>query len=57
MTILLVEQLATKALQIADHVTVMDDGRVLQSGPPSDFHDMRELQEAYFGGSGDTLTL
>ena len=57
MTILLVEQLATQALEIADHVTVMDDGRIVQSGPPSDFHDMRELQEAYFGGSGDTLTL
>jgi branched-chain amino acid transport system permease protein len=53
MAILLVEQLAQQALKIADHVTVMDDGRVTHTGPPADFHDLRELQEAYFGASGD----
>jgi branched-chain amino acid transport system ATP-binding protein len=49
MTILLVEQLAEQALAISDHVTVIDDGRVCDSGPPSDFGDASRLQEAYFG--------
>jgi branched-chain amino acid transport system ATP-binding protein len=49
MTIVLVEQLAEQALVIADHVTVIDNGRVVASGPPEQFHDQRGLQEAYFG--------
>jgi branched-chain amino acid transport system ATP-binding protein len=51
MTIVLVEQLAEQALVIADHVTVIDNGRVVASGSPQDFHDQRDLQEAYFGDS------
>ena len=50
-TILLAEQLAQNALAIADHVSVMDAGQVVASGPPEDFSDMHELEEAYFGGS------
>jgi len=53
MAVLLVEQLAQQALKIADHVTVMDDGRAIRTGSPAEFHDLRELQEAYFGASGD----
>jgi branched-chain amino acid transport system permease protein len=49
MTILLVEQLAEQALLIADHVTVLDNGRVVAAGPPEEFHDQRGLQAAYFG--------
>jgi branched-chain amino acid transport system permease protein len=49
MTILLVEQLAEQALAIADHVTVLDNGRVVATGLPEQFHDQRGLQEAYFG--------
>ena len=49
LTILLVEQLAERALGLADHVTVMDRGRVVASGPPSDFTDLQSLQEAYLG--------
>jgi branched-chain amino acid transport system permease protein len=49
MTILLVEQLAEQALLIADHVTVIDNGRVVATGAPQEFHDQRGLQEAYFG--------
>jgi branched-chain amino acid transport system permease protein len=49
MTVVLVEQLAEQALLIADHVTVIDNGRVVATGPPEDFHDQRGLQEAYFG--------
>jgi branched-chain amino acid transport system ATP-binding protein len=51
MTILLVEQLAEQALAVADHVTVIDTGQIVKSGPPELFHDRRELQEAYFGAS------
>jgi branched-chain amino acid transport system permease protein len=49
MTILLVEQLAEQALAIADHVTVLDNGRVVAAGPPEQFRDQRSLHEAYFG--------
>jgi branched-chain amino acid transport system permease protein len=48
LTVLLVEQLAQKALAIADHVTVLNNGRVVATGLPGDF-DIDELQEAYFG--------
>jgi ABC-type branched-subunit amino acid transport system ATPase component len=51
MTILLVEQVAEQALAIADHVTVIDNGRVVATGPPQQFNEQRELREAYFGGS------
>jgi ABC-type branched-subunit amino acid transport system ATPase component len=34
---------------IADHVTVIDNGRVVASGAPEPFHDQRGLEEAYFG--------
>ena len=49
LSVMLVEQLAEKALPIADHVTVIDDGKIVASGAPEQFHDLRELQEAYFG--------
>jgi branched-chain amino acid transport system ATP-binding protein len=49
MTILLVEQLAEQAVAIADHVTVIDDGRICDSGSPREFEDPARLQEAYFG--------
>jgi branched-chain amino acid transport system permease protein len=51
MTIVLVEQLADQALVIADHVTVIDNGRVVATGAPEKFHDQQGLQEAYFGDS------
>ncbi|HEX4466720.1 MAG TPA: ABC transporter ATP-binding protein [Solirubrobacteraceae bacterium] len=49
MTILLVEQLAEQALAICDHVTVIDEGVIRDSGAPAEFEDSRRLQEAYFG--------
>jgi branched-chain amino acid transport system permease protein len=53
MTVILVEQLAEQALSVADHVTILDGGRVATHGPPGDFHDLSQLQEAYFGhGAG-----
>jgi branched-chain amino acid transport system permease protein len=48
LTVLLVEQLAQKAVAIADHVTVLDNGRVVATGPPSEFGDLDQLQDVYF---------
>jgi branched-chain amino acid transport system ATP-binding protein len=49
MTILLVEQLADLALGIADHVTIVDHGRIVDAGLPDRFRNRADLQEAYFG--------
>jgi branched-chain amino acid transport system permease protein len=54
MTIVLVEQLAEQALRIADHVSVMDNGRIVAEGPPERFHDQKGLHEAYFGDTAGT---
>jgi branched-chain amino acid transport system ATP-binding protein len=54
LTILLVEQLAERALAIADHVTVMDNGEIIRDGLPADFADRRRLEEAYFGVKGES---
>jgi len=47
LTILLVEQLADKALAIADHVTVLDRGQVVTSGAAESFKDVTKLEAAY----------
>ena len=49
LAIIVVEQLADRAMHIADHVTVLDGGRVIGAGAPGSFHDLEQLQEAYFG--------
>jgi branched-chain amino acid transport system permease protein len=49
LSILLVEQLAEKAIAIADHVTVLDAGQVVAEGLPEEFHDSSKLEAAYFG--------
>jgi len=49
LSILLVEQLAEKAIAIADHVTVLDAGQVVAEGAPEEFLDSRKLEAAYFG--------
>ena len=49
LSILLVEQLAEKAIAIADHVTVLDGGQVVAEGDPEEFLDSRKLEAAYFG--------
>ena len=54
LTILLVEQLAERALAIADHVTVMDNGEIIRDGLPSEFADRSRLEEAYFGIKGES---
>jgi branched-chain amino acid transport system ATP-binding protein len=48
--ILLVEQAAEDAVRIADHVTVLDVGRVVIDKPADQITDVAEIQHAYLGG-------
>ena len=48
-TILMIEHNVEKALEIADQVYVMEDGRVEMSGSPSDVQASSILQEVYLG--------
>jgi branched-chain amino acid transport system ATP-binding protein len=50
-TILLVEQNARQALQVADYGYVMERGRVMFSGPGTDLLSMPEVQRTYLGQS------
>ena len=49
-TILLVEQNATKALQIADRAYVLETGSVTLSGTGAEFSRSDEVRKAYLGG-------
>lgn len=51
LSIVLVEQLAEKAVAIADHVTVLDDGKVVAAGSYEMFQDVSRLEETYFAAS------
>jgi branched-chain amino acid transport system ATP-binding protein len=48
LTLLMVEQNAYQALRIADFGYVMQEGRIVKSGPPDQLLDMEELRKAYF---------
>ncbi|MFO7273920.1 MAG: ABC transporter ATP-binding protein [Bacillota bacterium] len=48
-TILLVEQNAHQALQIADRAYVLETGRVVLSGPARELGDNPKVREAYLG--------
>ncbi len=48
-TILLVEQNARKALQVADHAYVLEGGRVAQEGPAAELQGDPRIVEAYLG--------
>lgn len=48
-TILLVEQNARKALQIADYAYVLEGGRVVQEGPADQLQGDPRIVEAYLG--------
>ncbi len=53
MTILLVEQNARAAFKVADHVYLMDRGRVVLDGEPDELLDDERVQHAYLGGGYD----
>jgi branched-chain amino acid transport system ATP-binding protein len=46
---LLVEQAVEAAIRYADHVAVLDSGKVVLSGPASQVDDLSVLRDAYFG--------
>jgi branched-chain amino acid transport system ATP-binding protein len=49
LTILLVEQNVGLSLKIADHVYVMETGRIVSSGPPAAFAGHGDLARYYLG--------
>lgn len=49
LTILLVEQNVTRALEIADRAYVLSSGQIVQSGRASDIGNEHELAATYFG--------
>ena len=53
-TVLLVEQNAAQALQLADRAYVLETGRVVKSAPAHDLLTDPEVQAAYLGGDLDT---
>jgi len=48
-TILLVEQMATVALELADHAYVLENGRVTLAGPARELAQNPEVRRAYLG--------
>ncbi len=48
-TVLLVEQNAKKALELADYAYVLDNGRIVHEGNASDLHQDPRIVEAYLG--------
>lgn len=51
--ILLVEQQAARAIQVADRVYIMQRGEIVGSGPASNFTDIELLEQSYFDTVGD----
>jgi branched-chain amino acid transport system ATP-binding protein len=49
LAVLLIEQHVTQALTVADHVYVLDRGRITFSGSPAGVHADERLRDAYLG--------
>jgi branched-chain amino acid transport system ATP-binding protein len=47
--ILLVEQNVVRALEIADRVYVLEDGRIVAQGSPATLRNEARIQQAYLG--------
>ena len=56
MTILLVEQNASKALEIADRGYVLETGRIILQGPAAELVEDSEVRRAYLGRDYDSLS-
>ena len=48
LSMLIVEQNAAQALDVADYAYVLQEGRVINEGPPTNLMDSEELRKAYF---------
>jgi len=48
LSLLIVEQNAAQALAVADYAYVLQEGRVINEGPPAQLMDSEELRKAYF---------
>ena len=53
-SILLVEQSAAVALEIADHAYVLENGRIVLDGTPERLRAHQDIQEFYLGGGAGT---
>lgn len=51
MTILLIEQNAHKALEIADYAYIIEGGRIKMEGPAQEVRESERVKEIYLGGS------
>jgi branched-chain amino acid transport system ATP-binding protein len=51
-TVLLVEQNAQVALEVADYGYVMENGRIVLDGTPERLRAHQDIQEFYLGGRG-----
>lgn len=49
LAVLLVEQAVEAAMSVADHVTVLDIGKVVLDADAKDIDDLAVLKDAYFG--------
>ncbi|QNG20150.1 ABC transporter ATP-binding protein [Rhodococcus triatomae] len=49
LAVLLVEQAVEAAMSVADHVTVLDIGKVVMDSPADEIDDLAVLRDAYFG--------
>ena len=56
MTVLLVEQNASKALEIANRGYVLETGRIILQGPASDLAQDSEVRRAYLGRDYDSVS-
>jgi branched-chain amino acid transport system ATP-binding protein/branched-chain amino acid transport system permease protein len=53
-TILLVDQIATMSLAVADYAYVLEQGRIVAEGPAQVLREDETLVSAYLGGGMDT---
>lgn len=51
-SVLLVEQNASAALEIVDHAYLVENGSVVMSGTAAEMKENPDIQDAYLGGSG-----
>lgn len=49
LTVVMVEQNVTEALEVADRAYVLDHGHIVRGGDAAALRDDREIQETYMG--------